>query len=129
MRQVTLYAAALALLAGPAFAQTSATTPSAGSTEAKQQPGVPSQTGGTASRVATPQQVRSTLEKAGFKEVRVLDAAYAIHAKTQDGNVVFMMVNPPDPTGATGASASATGSSTNTGSSGTSESRSAPQQK
>jgi hypothetical protein len=43
----------------------------------------------------TPERLREQLARAGFREVRILDAAYLVRAVTQDGQTVVMMVNPP----------------------------------
>jgi hypothetical protein len=39
--------------------------------------------------------LRTSLKDAGFKDVRIVDATYLIHARTSDGNFVIMTVNPP----------------------------------
>jgi hypothetical protein len=39
--------------------------------------------------------LRSSLKEAGFRNIRVVDATYLVHATTSDGNVVVMTVNPP----------------------------------
>lgn len=60
--------------------------------------------------------LRQQLTKAGFSNVKILDAAYLVQARTEDGNDVRMMINPP----ASGTRTSgATSGSSATGSSGT----------
>jgi hypothetical protein len=60
--------------------------------------------------------LRQQLTKAGFSNVKILDAAYLVQARTEDGSDVMMMINPPTSgtrtSGAMGGS-SATGSSGN----------------
>ncbi|MFO1039631.1 MAG: hypothetical protein U1E45_22535 [Geminicoccaceae bacterium] len=73
----------------------------------------------------TQQKLRSDLEKAGFSNVNVLDAAYLVQAQTSDGNRVMMFINPPSMgnAGAGSSGSSSSGSSTSgSGSSGTSTS-------
>jgi hypothetical protein len=103
----TAFAAALGLaLAGPAFAQSNQGTPSQGTpSQAQHAPGQQVQ-GGTASQSNSGQQrsqaqvmsqdkIRQQLAQAGFQDVRILDAAYLVQAKTQEGNTVLMMIDPP----------------------------------
>jgi hypothetical protein len=69
------------------------------------------------------QRLRQQLTRAGFQDVRVVDAAYLVEAKTEDGNTVYLMINPPAsmPTasgamrGSSSASGSTGGSSPSTG--------------
>lgn len=63
----------------------------------------------------TQDRLRQTLSQAGFQDVRVVDAAYLVQAKTKEGDTVLMMINPPEMMGGASASQSGTGS---TGSSG-----------
>lgn len=48
------------------------------------------------------QQVRDSLTKAGFTKVQILNAAYLAIGKTQNGDMITMMVDPSARTGATG---------------------------
>ncbi|SMF23536.1 hypothetical protein SAMN02982917_1156 [Azospirillum oryzae] len=104
----------LALTAGtPAFAQSSTGQQSgqkSGSTAATQ----------THSQIQamTQDKLRKQLEQAGFKNVTIIDAAYLVQAQTQDGNQVFMTINPPSQM--SGSSSSSSGSATTGGQSGTS---------
>jgi hypothetical protein len=62
--------------------------------------------------VLTPAKLRESLEKAGFKDIQVLDAAYLVHARNSDGDLIVMTINPPTiaaATGVSGASESSTG--------------------
>jgi hypothetical protein len=68
--------------------------------------------------------VRQTLSQAGFQDVKIVDAAYFIQAKTKDGDTVMMILNPPsiDATGSTSSTNASAGNkpaavSPNTGSS------------
>jgi hypothetical protein len=66
------------------------------------------------------QRLRQQLTQAGFQDVRIVDAAYLVEAKTQDGNTVYLMINPPStmPSAATSqGSSSSTGSSSSSPSS------------
>ncbi len=46
-------------------------------------------------RGMTQHKLRSALKKAGFTHIRVLDAKYLVQAKDNEGNTVFMAINPP----------------------------------
>ena len=54
--------------------------------------------------VLTPAKLRESLEKAGFKDIQVLDAAYLVHARNSDGDMIVMTINPPTNAAATGVS-------------------------
>jgi hypothetical protein len=108
--------AALGLaLAGPAMAQSqggsgSSTTPGTtlgatqGTTQAQSPaPGQQGRTGSQAQAMSQ-QQLRQQLTQAGFRDVQIVDAAYLVQARTQDGNTVLMMINPPSAGGMQGAS-------------------------
>jgi hypothetical protein len=132
-----MIAAALigAALSAPAFAQGSGTPGSqaqgnqSSQSQGSQSQGAQAQGSQGQSRTSSPvvgqQQLRRQLEQAGFREVQVLDASYLVRARTQDGNSVFMIINPPDGRmqgagmGAGRPSSATSGSSTgNTGASG-----------
>jgi hypothetical protein len=103
----------LALTAGtPAFAQSST----------GQQSGQKNGTSATQThaqfQAMTQDKLRKQLEQAGFKNVTIIDAAYLVQAQTQDGNQVFMTINPPSQL--SGSSSSNSGSATTGGQSGTS---------
>lgn len=70
-------------------------------------------------KAMTQSQLRDSLEKAGFKNVTILDAAYLVQAQTSQGDSVMMTINPPSIAGATASQATtgsaATGSGTGTG--------------
>lgn len=51
--------------------------------------------------------LRSSLQSAGFQDVRVVDAAYLVRAKSADGSPVFMMIDPPAAGATAGAAAGA----------------------
>ena len=53
------------------------------------------------------EKLRKSLEKAGFRDIEIVDAAYAVHARTQDGSSIVMYVNPPE----AGSGAATTGQS------------------
>ncbi len=106
----------LALTAGtPAFAQSSTgqqSTQKNGSTAATQTH--------SQFQAMTQDKLRKQLEQAGFKNVTIIDAAYLVQAQTQDGNQVFMTINPPSQM--SGSSSSSSGGATTGGQSGTSTS-------
>lgn len=39
--------------------------------------------------------LRRTLQDAGFHDIRIIDAAYLVQAKTEHGHDVVMFINPP----------------------------------
>lgn len=99
---------------GPAFKGASGQVGSAGQ---GQQAGTQAQSG--------QQELKQSLEKAGYSSVAIVDAAYLVHAKTSDGSMVRMTINPPSPTSAgmggsasTGAASGGSSGSGSTGSSG-----------
>ncbi len=132
MLPATAFAAALGLaLAGPAFAQSNPNAGGAasGGSQASGSKASGSQASGSqtsSSQSGSGQQsqmqamgrdkLRQQLTEAGFRDVKILDTAYLVQARTQDGNDVMMMINPPASgtrtSGAMGGS-SATGSSGN----------------
>lgn len=62
------------------------------------------------------QALKSNLEKAGYEDVAIVDAAFLVRAKTPDGSSVSMTINPPsmgNPTETTGSGSSGSSSSTN----------------
>jgi hypothetical protein len=46
------------------------------------------------SMAMTQTKVRESLEKAGFKDVKIVDAAYLVNANTSDGSKAVMYINP-----------------------------------
>jgi hypothetical protein len=92
---------AVALAAVPAFAQSSNQSGQQGkSASGQQSPQI---------QAMSQEKLRSSLQKAGFSNVKVLDAAYLVQADTSDGNQVMMFINPPSP--GSGGQANAGGSS------------------
>jgi hypothetical protein len=61
-------------------------------------------------------QLRGSLEKAGYKNIRIVDAAYVVQAVGPTGDQVVMYINPPD-VAATASNAGA-GATTDQGASG-----------
>ena len=120
-----LIAAAAALgvgLAGPAFAQSSQGSQSgsgSSSSQGQQQsqsPGQKKEQGQSQQQVMGQERLRQQLTQAGFRDVQIVDTAYLVQARTQDGNTVLMTVNPPS--ARSQASATSGGSSSGSGSSG-----------
>lgn len=50
---------------------------------------------GAKTQAMTQGKLKQSLEKAGFTNVRIVDAQYLVHARTEDGNPVVMFINPP----------------------------------
>jgi hypothetical protein len=87
-------ALALALAAsGAAFAQspTGATPSSPPVAAAPQKAAMPQKTDQSALRI---EKLTQDLQKAGFSEVKVLEDAFLVQAKTKDGNPVLMTIGP-----------------------------------
>lgn len=85
MRRITIpaLAAVAALAASPALAQSS------GQQQAQQPAPQPKAT------AMGKDKLRQSLEKAGFSEVRVVDATYMVSARTAEGERVMMFIDPP----------------------------------
>ena len=89
-----LIAAAAALgvaLAGPAFAQGQQ-----GQQQQSQSSGQQRQQGQNQQQAMGQERLRQQLTQAGFRDVQILDAAYLVQARTQDGSTVLMTINPPN---------------------------------
>lgn len=106
-------------LVGPAFAQSSQNQSSPGGSSAQSSSSQSSSGQRTQAQIMSQDKLRQQLTQAGFREVKILDAAYLVQAKTQDGNTVMMMIDPPHGGAQT---SGATGSSHTSGSSGGSSS-------
>ena len=103
----------LALCATPALAQSS------GSQSGGQQQGKSAgNQQGTRIQAMTQDKLRGSLEKAGFKDVTVLDAAYLVQAQSPDGDQVMMFINPPSSGGSSAGAGGTSGSTAGTGSAG-----------
>ncbi len=107
MKRLWITAAAIGLFALPAAAQQSPSKsqsmPSAGQSSAAQP---------SAGLPASAQTIRQNLEKSGFQDVSVIDAAYLVHARTSDGSIAVMFIDPPGgPAPTTGAGGSSPASS------------------
>jgi hypothetical protein len=87
----TAFVAALALaltVSGTAFAQSSTSTPNPTSPSATNQPKANQQS------ALTVEKVTQGLQKAGFTDIKVLEDAFLIQAKTKDGNSILMTIGP-----------------------------------
>ncbi|MDC7785059.1 hypothetical protein PQJ75_02195 [Rhodoplanes sp. TEM] len=123
MRHVTIAAAILALGMVPAAAQS-------GSQSSGSQSGTQKNAAGQSQnqRVGAMSQdkLRKTLQQSGFQDITIVDAAYIVHAKTSDGDMVVMYINPPSAVSAASqggtSSQGTTGSSSSSGSAGSSSS-------
>jgi hypothetical protein len=117
------------LLAGPAFAAQPGGQAAQGSGGQQQaQAGAPGAKSGASStqngasgsqqdwQAMSQVQLRGSLEKAGYKNIRIVDAAYVVQAVGPTGDQVVMYINPPD-VAATASNAGA-GATTDQGASG-----------
>jgi len=98
-------------MAMPAMAQSSSATgaASAPSTAASQSSAASADQ--VKWKAMTQDKLRQQLTDAGFKDIRIVDAAYLIEARTKDGDPVTLMINPPSmktTSNATGSSAANT---------------------
>lgn len=96
MKRLWIATAVIGLCAAPAAAQQSpskgqSTPPAAQSSAAQSQ--------------LSPERVRQNLEKSGFQDVSVVDAAYLVHARTSEGNNAVIIVDPPGAPATTGTAA------------------------
>ena len=80
--------AALLLMAAPAVAQTSSSTPSSSNPQTSQQNATSSQ------NLAAAQKIKQDLQGAGFSDVKVVAESFVVQAKTKDGNPVVMTIGP-----------------------------------
>src|SRR5581483_7306973 len=72
-------------LAGPAFAQGTATSGSQASSQG---------TSGSSQNLAAAQKIQQDLKNAGFTDVKVVAESFVVQAKTKDGNPVVMTIGP-----------------------------------
>ncbi|MFL9824081.1 PepSY domain-containing protein [Rhodoplanes sp. SY1] len=72
-----------------------------------------SQAQGQSSHISAMSQdkLRKTLQQSGFTDIQIVDAAYIVHAKTSDGNMVEMYIDPPTSVTRSSQSGSQSGSS------------------
>jgi uncharacterized protein Smg (DUF494 family) len=95
MRFLMIPAVALAMSVSPAVLAQAQKSGQQGSAQKAQQ-------GGQQASAKSQQQVQDTLKQAGFQDVRILDAAYIVNAKTKDGEQVTMFIDPPMTAGSSG---------------------------
>jgi hypothetical protein len=112
MRTFVIVAASL-LLSSPVLAQnTTGTQPQqTPSAQASQDQNSTSQTSPAqdehlGGKIA--QKIRSNLEKAGFKNIKLMPSSFMVRADDQDGNPVMMVINPDSITEVTGSNSSST---------------------
>jgi len=87
----TVFVSALALaltVSGTAFAQSPTSAPNPSSPNATNQPKANQQSALTIAKVT------QDMQKAGFTEVKVLEDAFLIQAKTKDGTPIMMTIGP-----------------------------------
>lgn len=71
-----------------ALLMTSAANAAQSSSSTSTQP----QTGAPSAKVAA--QIRSNLESAGFKDIKLMPSSFLVRAEDKDGNPVMMVINP-----------------------------------
>lgn len=87
----TIFASAITValaVSGPAFAQSTIATPKAASTDAVTQQKAHEHS------VMTIGKLTKDLQVAGFTDVKVIEDAFLVQAKTKDGNPVVMTLGP-----------------------------------
>jgi hypothetical protein len=87
--KMLLAAASLALLTGPALAQSS---PSSQNSQVNQNPQTnaqPSQQG-----LAAAQKIKQDLQREGFTDVKIVAESFVVQGKSPDGNPVVMTIGP-----------------------------------
>lgn len=99
--------------------QQSASSGQQGGTQQGASAGQQSASSGQQRALQGQQQVRDSLTKAGFTNVQILDAAYLATGKTQNGDMITMMVDPSAKPAATGSTGSGGQTSTGQGGSAT----------
>jgi hypothetical protein len=106
MRLLAITTALTLAAAVPAIAQQTGAQPSGSQQDAQAQNGQRS----SAAKISamSQQKLRQSLQNAGFKDIKIVDAAYVVHARTQDGNFVVMYIDPP--TSVTGQGTTGSGS-------------------
>jgi hypothetical protein len=103
-------AAAILALSVPAAAQqSSAQQKGSSSAQAGTQTGTQSSGQQQQVKAMSQQKLRDSLQKAGFQDIKIVDAAYVVHARTSEGQMVVMYIDPPSAmrgAGTTGAAGS-----------------------
>jgi hypothetical protein len=95
MRTLAIVAATL-LLSTAAFAQSSTSQKYQQSPRAQQNPSTNLPQTGESQQVAAriAQEIRSHLEQAGFKNIKLLPSSFIVQAQDRDNNTVVMVINP-----------------------------------
>jgi hypothetical protein len=95
MRTLAIVAATL-LLSTAAFAQSTTSQKNPRSPQAQQNPAVnPPQTNlGSQVTAQIAQKIRSNLEQAGFKNIKLMPSSFIVRAEDHDNNTVVMVINP-----------------------------------
>jgi hypothetical protein len=106
---------------------TPATSQPSGSTSSSTLPGTSTTLGSTGTTSVSPgasftqspiaQQMKSDLEKSGFKNVRIMPESFLVRAEDPQGHPVMMVVNPDSVTAITALGVSGSGSSSTGGTS------------
>jgi opacity protein-like surface antigen len=84
MKSLLIGAAMVALLAPPAFAQSSSP---------QNQPGA-STNSNSGANMAAAQKIKQDLQSAGFTDVKVVAESFVVQAKSKDGDPVLMTIGP-----------------------------------
>jgi hypothetical protein len=95
MKNIATAAAILGIvIAGPALAQTTSSTTSAGQQNAQAAAPATSSQNTSQQNMATVQKIKQDLQSAGFQDVNVVAESFVVQAKTKDGNPVLMTIGP-----------------------------------
>jgi len=95
MRTLAIVAATL-LLSTAAFAQNATNQKSQQSPRAQQNPTInaPQTNQGQQVTAKIAQKIRSNLEQAGFKNIKLMPSSFIVQAQDHDNNTVVMVINP-----------------------------------
>ena len=94
MRTLVIVAATL-LLSSPALAQSTTSKQGQSNQQVQQNPPANPQTNATPQLTAKiAQQIRSNLEQAGFKDIKLMPSSFIVRAQDQNNNTVVMVINP-----------------------------------
>ena len=96
MKATALAAAAILALTVPAIAQQSGS-------QAQEK----DQMAANASQTDAQDKLRQSLDKAGFEDIEIVDAAYLVHAHDADGRFTVIYIDPPATTTGSGSEAAA----------------------
>jgi hypothetical protein len=103
---------AAALFAAPALAQTNS-NPETGQKAQTETPSATSSSGAAKHhKHMAREELKQSLEQAGFKDIRITAESYVVHARDKDGSPVVMMISPDQVAGVVEEKESGSGSTT-----------------